>query len=115
MIQYAVEAGKESVLCGRQSVGRQLITKPLYARTVHWEGACDQMRLILIRHGESDHALRSVIAGRGSCRGLSERGFQQAELLAHRFGATGEVSDCQALLCSPGLRARRPAEVFAVT
>ena len=58
------------------------------------------MRLILIRHGESDHVLRNVIVGRVSCRGLSERVFQQAELLAHRFGATDEVNDCQALLCS---------------
>ncbi len=73
------------------------------------------MRLILIRHGESDHALRDVIAGRHSCRGLSERGFKQAELLARRFATTGEVSDCQALLCSPVLRARQTAEVLART
>ncbi len=73
------------------------------------------MRLILIRHGESDHALRNVIAGRHSCRGLSERGFKQAELLAHRLATTGEVSDCQALLCSPVLRARQTAEVLART
>jgi broad specificity phosphatase PhoE len=58
------------------------------------------MRLILIRHRESDHVLRNVIVGQVRCRGLSERVFQQAELLAHRFGATGEVNDCQALLCS---------------
>ena len=70
------------------------------------------MRLILIRHGESDHTLRNVIAGQTSCRGLTERGFQQAELLAHRFGVTSEVSDYQALLCSPVLRARLTAEVL---
>jgi broad specificity phosphatase PhoE len=73
------------------------------------------VRLILIRHGESDHALRDVIAGRHSCRGLSERGFKQAELLAQRFAVTGEVSNCQALLCSPVLRARQTAEVLART
>ena len=70
------------------------------------------MRLILIRHGESDHALRTVIAGRQSCRGLSERGFKQAELLARRMAMTHEVNDCQALLCSPVLRARQTAEVL---
>ena len=70
------------------------------------------MRLILIRHGESDHALRTVIAGRHSCRGLSERGFKQAELLARRMAMTHEVNDCQALLCSPVLRARQTAEVL---
>jgi broad specificity phosphatase PhoE len=73
------------------------------------------MRLILIRHGESDQVTRNVIAGRVSCRGLSERGFKQAELLAQRFAVTGEVSDCQALLCSPVLRARQTAEVLART
>ena len=73
------------------------------------------MRLILIRHGESDHALRDVVAGLRSCRGLSEQGLKQAELLAQRFAATGEVSDCQALLCSPVLRARQTAEVLART
>ena len=71
------------------------------------------MRLILIRHGESDHALRNVIAGPGSCLGLSERGFKQAERLAHRLATTGEVSDCQAMLCSPVLRAWQTAEVLA--
>ncbi len=71
------------------------------------------MRLILIRHGESDHALCDVIAGRHSCRGLSEQGLKQAELLAHRLVVTHEVSDCQALLCSPVLRARQTAEVLA--
>ena len=71
------------------------------------------MRLILIRHGESDHAMRNIIAGRNSCRGLSEQGIKQAELLARRFATTGEVSDCQALLCSPVLRARQTTEVLA--
>jgi len=73
------------------------------------------VRLILIRHGESDHVIRNVIAGQVSCRGLSERGFKQAELLAQRFTATHEVSDCQVLLCSPVLRARQAAEVLART
>jgi broad specificity phosphatase PhoE len=71
------------------------------------------VRLVLVRHGESDHALRDVIAGQQSCRGLSERGLKQAELLAHRFTTTDEVSECQALLCSPVLRARQTAEVLA--
>jgi broad specificity phosphatase PhoE len=73
------------------------------------------MRLILIRHGESDQTLRNVIAGWRSCRGLSERGFAQAQLLAYRFRATGEVGDCQAVLCSPVLRARQTTEVLART
>jgi broad specificity phosphatase PhoE len=73
------------------------------------------MRLILIRHGESEHTLRNVIAGQMSCRGLTERGFKQVQLLAQRFAVTHEVSDCQALLCSPVLRARQTVEVLART
>lgn len=78
------------------------------------EEAKNQMRLLLIRHGESDHALRQVIAEK-RCRGMSQRGFEQIELLAQRLAATGEASECQALMCSPVLRARQTAEALART
>jgi broad specificity phosphatase PhoE len=71
------------------------------------------MRLLLIRHGESEHSLRQIIAGYASCPGLTARGFQQAQLLADRFGTTGEVSDCATVLSSTVLRARQTAEVLA--
>jgi probable phosphoglycerate mutase len=70
------------------------------------------MRLILIRHSESEHSLRGMIAGYASCPGLTARGFQQAQLLADRLRATGEASDCVALLSSTVLRARQTAEVL---
>src|SRR5260370_33546279 len=71
------------------------------------------MRLILIRHGESEHAIRRVISGQVSCRGLTKGGFHQVGVLANRFRTTGEVSDCHALLSSPVLRAQQSAEVLA--
>jgi hypothetical protein len=46
------------------------------------------MRLIPIRHGESDNALRYVIVGKTSCRGWTERGFTQARKLATRIAVT---------------------------
>jgi broad specificity phosphatase PhoE len=70
------------------------------------------MRLILIRHGESEHSLRGMIAGYATCPGLAARGFQQAQLLADRLRTTGEAGDGVALLSSTVLRARQTAEVL---
>src|SRR3712207_977826 len=70
------------------------------------------MRLILIRHGESEHSLRSMIAGYATCPGLTARGFRQAEQLAARLRATSESSNCVALLSSTRLRARQTAAVL---
>ncbi len=72
-----------------------------------------RMRLILIRHGESEHALRGIIAGFPSCTGLTARGREQARALADRLSVSGELRDVNALLSSPVLRARQTAEVLA--
>jgi len=71
------------------------------------------MRLILVRHAESRHAQEDRIASTLGCSGLTARGFEQAQLLARRLRATGELNDCQHLLCSPVLRARQTAEALA--
>jgi probable phosphoglycerate mutase len=70
------------------------------------------MRLLLIRHGESEHSRRGMIAGYASCPGLTVYGLEQAQLLADRMRAGGEASDCAALLSSTVLRARQTAEVL---
>jgi len=72
------------------------------------------MRLLLIRHGESGHSLRGMIAGQASCPGLTARGFEQARRLAERLRATGEAGNCIALLSSTVLRARQTAEVLGI-
>lgn len=69
------------------------------------------MRLILIRHGESEHGKRRLIAGVAGCLGLTELGRVQARALADRLAATGELGDCAALLHSPVPRARQTAEI----
>lgn len=69
------------------------------------------MRLLLIRHGESEPGLRQLIAEK-QCPGLTPRGLQQVQALARRLTSTSEVSECQRLLCSPILRARQTAEAL---
>jgi broad specificity phosphatase PhoE len=71
------------------------------------------MRLVLIRHGESEHSRRNLIAGPASCPGLTPRGRQQAERLAQRLRATGELEGAAVLLSSPVARARETAEILA--
>jgi probable phosphoglycerate mutase len=71
------------------------------------------MRLVLIRHGESEHAVWGIIADVGGCRGLTARGIEQAHALADRLRTTGELSDCGVLLTSPVPRARQTAEILA--
>ena len=71
------------------------------------------VRLVLVRHAESGHSAHQVIAGAKGCTGLTERGIEQAHALADRLRATNELGDCQALLCSPVLRARQTAEILA--
>jgi probable phosphoglycerate mutase len=64
----------------------------------------------LIRHGESYSAVEQTIADVAGCKGLTEKGFHQIDLLAKRCAATGEVSDCTTFLSSPIPRARQTAE-----
>jgi bisphosphoglycerate-dependent phosphoglycerate mutase len=71
------------------------------------------MRLMLIRHGESEHGVRQLIAGERRCPGRTPHGFTQAQRLADRFRSTREVQDSQVLLSSPVRRERQTAEVLA--
>ncbi len=70
------------------------------------------MRLILVRHGESQHNVGGFIAGLSGCRGLTGRGLSQARALAERIRKTDEWNDCGALLCSPMRRATQTAEIL---
>lgn len=71
------------------------------------------MRLILIRHGESEHAQRGIIAGISSCTGLTASGVEQVQALADRLTLSGELRDVNTLLSSPILRARQTADLLA--
>lgn len=71
------------------------------------------MRLLLIRHGESEHGLRGQIADVRACTGLTPKGQQQARALAERLSASGELRPGAHFLTSPVLRARQTAEILA--
>jgi broad specificity phosphatase PhoE len=71
------------------------------------------MRLVLVRHAESDAGQRGIIAGAVSCTGLTAHGCSQAHALARRFETTGELGDCQTLLASPFMRAKQTAELLS--
>ncbi len=71
------------------------------------------MRFVLIRHGASEHSSRGIIADVAGCTGLTEFGRTQASALVARLRATGELSDCGALLSSPAPRARQTAEFLS--
>ena len=70
------------------------------------------MRLILIRHGESEHSARGIIAGPRECPGLTSNGVEQAKQLARRLQSTQELADCSAFLSSPVKRAVQTAELL---
>jgi broad specificity phosphatase PhoE len=70
------------------------------------------MRLILIRHGESHAFLHKIIADVESCKGLTELGIAQVQMLAKRLRSTGEVDECTTFLSSPVLRARQTADIL---
>lgn len=69
------------------------------------------MRLILIRHGESLHSQRGLVAGPLGCPGLTDTGIEQATTLGRRMAADGARVDV--LLSSTTLRARQTAELLS--
>jgi probable phosphoglycerate mutase len=75
------------------------------------EGVKNRMKLVLIRHGHSHHSVTGVISDINGCTGLTDRGHEQAALLAARL-AQCDFAAPVALLSSPVLRARQTAEVI---
>ena len=67
------------------------------------------MRLLLVRHGESNHNVEHFIA-QAACTGLTERGRQQAEQVAQRLKA--EHGDGEVLLSTSVQRAQETAAII---
>ncbi|MFH8803399.1 histidine phosphatase family protein [Streptomyces sp. NPDC017936] len=68
-------------------------------------------RVRLVRHAQSHASVKKLIAGSGTCPGLTELGREQAARLTARLEAEA-LRPC-ALLTSPVRRARETAEVLA--
>lgn len=69
-------------------------------------------RLVLIRHGEARCNTEAYIGGHLGCRGLTERGIRQSEILAQRVARTGEFGHCAAIWTSVLPRAIETAEIL---
>lgn len=70
------------------------------------------MRLVIIRHGASEHAARGLIAGPRGCPGLTLQGIDQVQALAARLRASREFAECTTILVSPVKRAVQTAEAL---
>jgi probable phosphoglycerate mutase len=70
-------------------------------------------RLVIVRHGEAQCSVDSVVGGIKGCSGLSRDGRTQAERLRDRLLATGELSAGAAVLTSTLSRAIETAEIIA--
>ena len=67
------------------------------------------MRLILIRHGDSDHGKDGRILRPADCPGLTPLGFEQVGRLAQRLELSREFEGCDRFLASPYTRAKQTA------
>lgn len=72
----------------------------------------DPMRLVLVRHGESNATVTRSIGGPRTCTGLSAFGRQQCAGLADRLARTGELAGAR-LYASHYPRAIQTAELIA--
>ncbi|WP_037346458.1 histidine phosphatase family protein [Sciscionella sediminilitoris] len=76
----------------------------------HWSGAMgDPLRLVLLRHGQTEHSVRRCYSGRGD-PDLTETGLRQAEAAARRLG---ELEGIAAVVSSPLGRASQTARAVS--
>lgn len=86
-----------------------------WARTINCvsiPSTSPQLRLVLIRHGESNVTVDRKIGGFRTCSGLSPLGRQQAERLRERLEETNELR-ADVLIASNFARAIETAEILA--
>jgi len=70
------------------------------------------MRLLLIRHGETEHNAGQIALGQADVP-LNERGLAQAEALARRLGGETRYGPIEAIYASPLQRAQATAAPLA--
>ncbi|MSO58957.1 MAG: histidine phosphatase family protein [Ilumatobacteraceae bacterium] len=67
------------------------MSKYATTRGIRGETGMSNTRLVFIRHGESQVAVRRILGGPRSCTGLSPLGRRQAQHLRDRFLSSGEI------------------------
>jgi probable phosphoglycerate mutase len=73
----------------------------------------NEIRLVLVRHGESVAQVEGVLSGHDTCRGLSPAGRAQAEALRDRLLASGELGTVDAVYTSILPRTIETAEIMS--
>ena len=69
-------------------------------------------RIVLVRHGEARAGVDRIIGGATGCRGITDRGREQAQALRDRWAASGELRP-DAVYASSLPRAIETAEVIS--
>src|SRR4051812_44587030 len=70
-------------------------------------------RLVIVRHGEAQCAVDSLVGGPKGCTGLSDEGRRQCEALRDRLIRTGELAETDVVLTSVLPRAIETAAIIA--
>jgi 2,3-bisphosphoglycerate-dependent phosphoglycerate mutase len=73
----------------------------------------ERTRVVLIRHGESVAMVDRFVSGHDTCRGLSDLGHQQANMLRDRLLRTGELRGASVMYTSILPRAIETAAAIA--
>lgn len=69
------------------------------------------MKLIFIRHGETDHNTKEIIQGRIDTE-INERGRQQADARGKELASTDFRTHFSRMICSPRVRAQQTAKII---
>lgn len=70
-------------------------------------------RIVLVRHGQARAAVDAVVGGARGCQGLTDLGRAQAEALARRWAASGELGVVDRVVSSALPRAVETAAILA--
>jgi probable phosphoglycerate mutase len=87
------------------------VPQPAAARALRRGPGLSSTRLLLVRHGESVAQAEGIIGGPKGCRGLTDDGRAQVQLLRDRWRRTGVRADV--LVTSTLPRALETAEILA--
>jgi probable phosphoglycerate mutase len=74
--------------------------------------ATSEMRLVVIRHGESQAQVDGMVSGHDTCKGLSDLGRRQAAALRDRLQAGRELGPVDAVYTSVLARSIETAEIL---
>ena len=69
--------------------------------------------LVFVRHGEAQCNVDGLVGGPRTCTGLTNRGYDQVERVAHRLAAEHQDRPFDALYAGPRLRLIQTGEILS--